>query len=1002
MRPGRFSLSNLSIKHRLPLLIGILLLATVAGSTWASYRAVKDAALSVGRERLVNLTQQLASLLQQSGSAQSTKTFTVANDQKVRSFLGSPQPATASDAKLFLAQFAPGNDIGAVQVELWRVDGSVALTLPENSPRQPSDLKAEFTQVSSEPFRALGALRILNGTAVYPVVAAVKDDSGKVIGYLVRWRRITASPDARKQLSDLLGSEAAIYIGNSRGDVWSDLVQSVPKPPVHLGSTLETTRYSRDGESLMALGRPINGTPWFVVIEFPDHAFLRPVSRLLRSMTLIGIGSLLIGVVGAFFLSRSITRPLRSLTAAASAISRGDYASSINLNQKDELGVLASAFNSMSSEIRQAQGELERKVHERTILFEAAPSAMLMIDHSGCVTLANTQAEQLFGYSAAELLGLPADTLVPVRYRQANQPFRKRVSKPLGEGRDFYALKKDGSEIPVEIGLNPLQTSDGDFTLATIIDISERRRSEEQFRQLIEYAPNGKVIVDSEGTIVLVNGEIEIMFEYDREELLGHSIEMLVPPRFQNHAALRKEFQSHPTPRKMGDGRTLQGLRKDGTEFPVEIALNPLETERGTLTVGTVTDITERVRAEEKLLESEERLRLSLDGAGLGTWDYQFEKGIVHWDERGYRNFGFSEGTTSFADVMARTHLEDQKRVEQAMKDALLGSNDGNYKEEFRVWWPDGSMHWIAALGRVYFEGEGVNRRALRFAGINVDISERRQAEEQLHEQAQILELAPVLIRDLDDRILMWNQGARELYGFTADEAVGMVSDNLLQTKFPEPKEDIVRILYSEGHWQGELVHIHREGHRIVVASHWVLHHDQSNRPKAILEVNNDITARKQFEQEIVRLNEELEHRVADRTAQLLDANRELESFSYSVSHDLRAPLRHLAGYAELLHKQGESSLSDTGNRYVRTIIDSSNRMGELIDGLLGFSRLGRAELKKAPLALQEIVKETVNELTEISGDHRVSWKIGFLPEVSGDPTLLRLVFTNLISNALK
>src|SRR5205085_7573010 len=134
-------------------------------------------------------------------------------------------------------------------------------------------------------------------------------------------------------------------------------------------------------------------------------------------------------------------------------------------------------------------------------------------------------------------------------------------------------------------------------------------RAEERFRQLIEHVPNGMVMVDRQGKIVLVNAQIEKSFGYDRDELLGQSIEVLVPLRFRtHHAAYRNGFLTDATARPMGAGRDLYGLRKDGSEFPVEIGLNPLETEQGIMVVGTIVDITERKQAEEKLRRSQEQL----------------------------------------------------------------------------------------------------------------------------------------------------------------------------------------------------------------------------------------------------------------------------------------------------------------------------------------------------------------------------------------------------------
>lgn len=162
------------------------------------------------------------------------------------------------------------------------------------------------------------------------------------------------------------------------------------------------------------------------------------------------------------------------------------------------------------------------------------------------------------------------------------------------------------------------------------------------------------------------------------------------------------------------------------------------------------------------------------------------------------------------------------------------------------------------------------------------------------------------------------------------------------------------------------------------------------------------VTQRKREQEELRRINETLEQRVLARTAELDSTNRELEAFSYSVAHDLRAPLRHMDGFIRLLKKHAWASLDERNQRYLGIISDSARQMGLLIDDLLAFSRVGRAELQLLPVSLQQLVQEALQELREETHGRNIAWKIGQLPEVMADRSMMRQVMINLLANAVK
>ena len=274
------------------------------------------------------------------------------------------------------------------------------------------------------------------------------------------------------------------------------------------------------------------------------------------------------------------------------------------------------AYNG-SARFNQARAIMNQDVKHRRrfrTVVEFSPNALLMVDGEGRIVLANREAERIFGYTRQQLLSQPFENLITSRHWETQTTFGKESSKKpmipaMGAGGELFGRQKNGSEVPIEISRNPISKKEGTFVVISIVDIRASKRAERLFRAAIESAPSGMVIVDDSGTIMLINRETERLFGYAREELLGQSIEHLVPQRFRSkHPKYRAEFFAHPSSRLLGGGRDLYGLRKDGTEIPVEIGLNPIQTDEGLLVISAIVDITDRKRAEESLRGLNENL----------------------------------------------------------------------------------------------------------------------------------------------------------------------------------------------------------------------------------------------------------------------------------------------------------------------------------------------------------------------------------------------------------
>jgi PAS domain S-box-containing protein len=305
---------------------------------------------------------------------------------------------------------------------------------------------------------------------------------------------------------------------------------------------------------------------------------------------------------------------------------------------------------------------------------------------------------------------------------------------------------------------------------------------------------------------------------------------------------------------------------------------------------------------------------------------------------------------------------------------------------------------WVLAMGTALLVA------LLIFAGVLIesDIRKLQVSEGMLRRQTDLLDKAPgpIIVWQLGGVIEYWNRGAEDLFGFTSQQAVGRIHDDLLHPAYPLGMPAVQQMLERDGEWRGEITHI-VDGREIIVESHMTLVAEQDGR-RTVLKTNRDITDEKRAQEEIRRLNRDLEGSVRDRTTQLEASNKELETFAYSVSHDLRAPLRGIDGWSLALLEDYGPKLDQNARLYLERVRAETQRMGHLIDDLLNLSRLTRVELQRQSVDLTSLARAIACRLREEDAGRGMDFIIQEGLAAGGDTRLLEIVLSNLLSNAVK
>jgi PAS domain S-box-containing protein len=405
-------------------------------------------------------------------------------------------------------------------------------------------------------------------------------------------------------------------------------------------------------------------------------------------------------------------------------------------------------------------------------LLESAPDAMVIVGMDGRIALVNAQTERVFGYDRAELLGQSVEALVPMRFRGLHPMHRAGYStaprvRPMGAGLELFALRKDGTEFPVEISLSPLETDQGTLVSAAIRDVTERRQVEDRFRALLESAPDAMVIVGADGRIALVNAQTERVFGYERAGLVGQPVETLIPERFRGlHPEHRAGYFTAPRVRPMGAGLELFALRKDGTEFPVEISLSPLETAEGTLVSAAIRDVTDRRQAEEAL----RRLAAIVESTEDAVLAQTLDGTIVDWNPAAERIYGYRREEVLGLPLSVLVPPERTAELTSLLERIRQGERVQNFET---VWVrKDGEVVDISMTVSPMRRSGGVIVGASTIAS---DITQQKRAQEAVRRLAVIAESSgdAMLTVTPDYRIAAWNPAAEAMLGYSANDVTG-------------------------------------------------------------------------------------------------------------------------------------------------------------------------------------------------------------------------------------
>jgi PAS domain S-box-containing protein len=656
--------------------------------------------------------------------------------------------------------------------------------------------------------------------------------------------------------------------------------------------------------------------------------------------------------------------------------------------------------------------------HQITSILERISDGFVALDTNWRFTYLNCKGEEIFHRlqkNNSELLGKVIWQEFPeIIGTEIEQHYRRAVA-------DQVTVEFETLLVPLEAWYIVRAYPSADGLSIYLLDVSRRKRteaerqrvetalrtSEQHFRAAFNQAAVGMSVVGLDGGFEEVNDRFIEILGTTREKLSGRTYLDITHPSDIDRTGenVRKLISGEIK----GYAYEKRFLREDGSAVWALASVTLLLDDSGKPQkfIGVIEDITSRKEAEERSREGAERLQLALSAGHLGDWSWDAKSDVVSCGPEAAEILGLPPGTSiTWQALRQLLHEDDRERARLAVETALGKRSD--YDIEYRVQVQNG-FRWVAARGRGMYGPDGAT---IGMIGVLQDISQQKSHEALSSRLAAVVESSDDAIISLgfDTLVTTWNKGAERMFGYRAEEIIGQ-SINVLLPKDRQGEEGLIlgRISKGERVEHYETVRLRKDRAALDVSLTVSPIYDAANNLVGVSKISRDITERKKAEAALRVAQEklqnhaiELETQVAERTAKLRETIGELEAFSYSVSHDMRSPLRAMQGYSDALVEEYAAKLDDTGRDYLNRIKRAASRMDLLIQDVLAYSRVSQGEIPLLPIDLEGVIRDVIQNYPSLQAERSKVTIVTSLPKVLGHEAYLTQAVSNILTNGVK